>query len=167
MQLNKKSLEKLRELINEETQYRKGFELVNFFNDLGSNDIYGQGFPSRWQYTDDKLLKLNGTADLDKCIKILFAPINYIGQYEKLDDHIKDFNQFIAFDKWQVIRNNAEITFKRADSVKIDSTETKTEIGENDFLGHEFKDVIIDSIGLDSTITSILNFLHMEEIQLG
>jgi hypothetical protein len=59
--LSKKVLEKLRLLINEETQYRKGFELVEFFNRLGFNDSYGNGFPSRWIYTDSKLEIINGT----------------------------------------------------------------------------------------------------------
>lgn len=66
MNLSKKSLEKLRELINEETEYRSGPKLVKLFNSLGFNDQYGQGFPSRWMYTDQKLEVINNTARLDK-----------------------------------------------------------------------------------------------------
>ena len=164
MELSQKSLEKLRTLINEETEYRSGPNLVSFFNDLGFNDSYGQGFPSRWIYTDEKLKKLNGTADLDKCIKKLFAPINYIGRYDNLDSFIKDFNQYLAFDKWQVVRNNAEITFKRADKIKIDNTETKAELREDDFLKREFEEINLDKIGLDGTITDVLN-LRFDEIK--
>ena len=43
MQLQQKTLEKLRILINEETEYRSGPKLVDFFNDLGSNDGYNRG----------------------------------------------------------------------------------------------------------------------------
>lgn len=164
MELSQKTLEKLRILINEETEYRSGPKLVSFFNDLGFNDKYGQGFPSRWVYTDEKLLKLNGTADLDKCIKKLFAPVNYIGRFGELDNFIKDFNQFLAFDKWQVVRNDAEINFKRADKIKIEQTEALPEINEVDFLKHEFNEVNIDAIRLDGTITNILN-LRFEEIK--
>ena len=39
-------------MINEKTMYRKGAELVRFFNQLGFNERYGNGFPSRWVYTD-------------------------------------------------------------------------------------------------------------------
>ena len=35
MILQTETLKKLRELINEETQYRKGYEIVAFFNELG------------------------------------------------------------------------------------------------------------------------------------
>ncbi len=39
--LQEKSLEKLRLLINEETEYRSGPQLVKFFNELGFTDVYG------------------------------------------------------------------------------------------------------------------------------
>lgn len=164
MELSTKSLEKLRNLINEETEYRSGPNLVSFFNDLGFKDSYGKGFPSRWIYTDEKLSKLNGTADLDKCIKKIFAPINYIGRFEELDKLLKDFNQYLAFDKWQVVRNDAEITFKRADKIKIAQTEPTTELREDEFLKHEFSDIKLELIELDGIITDVLK-LRFEEIK--
>lgn len=69
MILSEKTLEKLRVLINEDTEYRSGPKLVQFFNDLGFQDTYGQGFPSRWMYTDEKLNVINGSPQLDRCIK--------------------------------------------------------------------------------------------------
>lgn len=68
MKLNSKTLEKLRELINEETTYRSGSKLVEFFNKFGFEDEYGQGFPPRWQYTDERLNSINGTPSIEKCI---------------------------------------------------------------------------------------------------
>ena len=50
MILQEKTLQELRVLINETIKYRSGSELVKFFNKLGFNDVYGQGFPSRWAY---------------------------------------------------------------------------------------------------------------------
>ena len=52
MQLNQKTLKYLRELINEKIKYRSGPKLVEFFNAFGFNDTYGEGFPSRWWYTE-------------------------------------------------------------------------------------------------------------------
>ena len=77
MKLSPKTIQVLREIINEKSQYRSGPMLVEFFNDLGFHDVYGQGFPSRWAYTEEKLNELNGTATLDQCIKNVFAPVNY------------------------------------------------------------------------------------------
>lgn len=164
MELSQKSLEKLRNLINEETEYRSGPKLVSFFNDLGFKDSYGQGFPSRWMFTDEKLSRLNGTADIDRCIKKLFAPVNFIGHYEKLDGHIEDFNQYLAFDKWLVIRNDAEITFKRADKIKIEPTSVKTELKEDEFLKQEFSEIKLELLGLEEALTTILS-LRIEEIK--
>ncbi len=162
MILQDKTLEKLRLLINEETEYRSGPKLVNFFNDLGFNDSYGQGFPSRWMYTDEKLTRINGTPELDKCIKKLFAPVNFIGRFAELDNFIKEFNQFLAFDKWKVIRNEAEITFAKAD--KISFEDSSVGMKEDEFLKREFSEISLERIGLDGTVTEVLKF-RFEEIK--
>ena len=154
MILNSKTLEKLRLLINEETENRSGSKLVSFFNKLGFSDTYGQGFPSRWKYTDDRLEKLNGTPELDKCIKLLFAPVNFIGKYEILDKHINSFNEFLAFDDWKVVRTGKEISFTKADKINF---ETKKEVNEEDFINQEFDEVSIFELNLDGIISDILN----------
>jgi hypothetical protein len=164
MILQQKTLEKLRELINEETEYRKGHELVKFFNELGFNDTYGQGFPSRWIYTDEKLKSINGSPEIDKCIKKLFAPVNYISRFTELDGFINDFNQYLAFDSWKVVRDKTEIKFKKTGEIDFENTEQKSELKEDDFLNREFEGVKIELIGLDGTITEILN-LRFEEIK--
>jgi len=162
MILQKKTLEKLRDLINEETEYRSGPKLVSFFNELGFNDSYGQGFPSRWMYTDEKLAQINGTPELDKCIKKLFAPVNFINRFNELDNFIKEFNKFLAFDKWKIIRNEVEITFAKADKINFD--DNTGEIKEPEFLKREFSDISLESIGLDRFITETLEF-RFEEIK--
>ena len=162
MILQDKTLEKLRLLINEETDYRSGPKLVGFFNDLGFNDSYGQGFPSRWFYTDEKLKQINGTPELDKCIKKVFAPVNYIGRFAALDNFIKDFNQFLAFDKWKVVRKDAEIGFVKTD--KIIFEDAAGEMQEDEFLKREFNEISIEDIGLDLAVTAALKF-RFEEIK--
>ncbi len=162
MILQKKTLEKLRNLINEESEYRSGPKLVQFFKDLGFNDTYRQGFPSRRMYTDDKLSKINGTPELDKCIKNLFAPVNYIGRINELDNLIKDFNQYLAFDDWKIIRKGKEITFAKANEIDLEKTLIAND--EEDFLNKEFEEISIDKIGIDSVIADVLSF-RLEEIK--
>lgn len=162
MILQQKSLEKLRLLINEETQYRSGPQLVQFFNELGFHDNYGQGFPSRASYTDDRLARINGTPELDKCIRKLFAPVNFIGRIGELDGFIKEFNQYLAFDKWKIVRNREEITFNRLEHVEFD--ESSPAPNEDEFLKREFQEVSIESIGLDGIVTEILK-LRINEIE--
>ena len=47
MQLCKRTPGEMRNVINGDgtPDYRKGYQLVDFFNDLGFRDTYGQGFP--------------------------------------------------------------------------------------------------------------------------
>lgn len=162
MKINSKSIEKLRNLINEETEYRSGHKLVDFFNDLGFKDSYGQGFPSRWKYTDDKLNLINGTPELDKCIRKVFNPVNFIGRISELDKHIKDLNQFLAFDKWQVIRNETEITFQNTQKVVLN--DDNAEIKADDFIEKEFSEISLNELGLDGVVTDILSE-RFEEIK--
>jgi hypothetical protein len=162
MILQSKSLEKLRLLINEETQYRSGPQLVQFFNELGFNDTYGQGFPSRASYTDDRLARINGTSELDKCIKKLFSPVNFIGRIGNLDGFIKDINQYLAFDKWKIVRNREEINFVRLQHVEFD--ESSLAPNEDEFLKREFQEVSIESIGLEGPVTEILK-VRINEIE--
>ncbi len=155
--LSKKTLEKLRILINEETEYRSGPQLVSFFNSLGFNDVYGQGFPSRWQYTDDRLRQINGSPELDKCIRTLFNPANFIENFPSLDSHIDTFNKYLVFDKWKIIRNGIEIRFQRLEHVDIDEiTKTGKKTKINEFLQREYIDIAVANIGLESVLTSIL-----------
>ena len=160
-----KTLEKLRMIINgDKTEdYKSGSKLVDFFNRLGSNDTYGQGFPSRWYYTDCKLAEINGHPELDKCIKAVFAVNNYIGRIEYLDDLISDFNQYLVFDKWKVVRNNEKIKFEKVDKITIETNEKQLNISEKDFLKLIFE-TPIESIGLEYSLTEILN-LRMKEAE--
>lgn len=162
MHLNQKSIEKLRDLINEETEYRSGPKLIEFFNDLGFNESYGKGFPSRWMYTDERLKNINGKPEMDKCIRKVFNPVNFVGRISDLDKHIKELNQYLSFDKWQVVRNDAEITFRKTDKVIL--TNDKSVINADEFLEKEFKDVSIERLGLDSFVTEVLK-IRIEEIK--
>ncbi|WP_237783414.1 hypothetical protein [Alloprevotella tannerae] len=155
MFISQKTIEKLRELINEETEYRSGSKLVAFFNQYGFRDVYGNGFPSRWIYTEEKIRALNGTPELDRCIKDVFAPINFIGRFSELDSFIADFNQYLCFDGWNVIRKGSEITFSKATSVDIDKEKEKERTVNNteaDFLNAEFADISVESLPIDNYV---------------
>jgi len=158
MILNQKTLEKLRQLINEETEYRSGPKLVQFFNSLGFSDSYGQGFPSRWAYTDERLARLNGTPGIDQCIRTVFAPVNFVGQFDNLDRLLEEFNQYLAFDSWKVVREGADLRFARVDKNQAATHTAKLELNEEDqFLKREFSNLSIDALGLEGGLVDVLN----------
>ena len=164
MILNDTTLESLRDFINEKTVYRTGPELVKFFNSLGFNDTYHSGFPSRWQYTDEKLRKINGTPKIEKCIQMVFAPQNFIGDYKRLDQLINEFNQYLAFDDWKVLRDGKDIKFTEADQIDFSYPSEFDKDNEKLFLEKEFGEIHLEKLGLDDDITNIL-LLRIEEIK--
>ncbi|MGA7876550.1 MAG: hypothetical protein WCA08_12885 [Desulfoferrobacter sp.] len=130
---------------------------MRFFNNLGFNDSYGQGFPSRWMYTEDKLEKLNGSPELDKGIRDVLNPANFIGRINELDEHIGQFNKYLAFDKWKVTRNGADIGFSRLQKIEIDESHVQTVTsGEDEFLRREFSNVSVAKVGLEGVVSDIL-----------
>lgn len=166
MRLSKKTLEQLRIIINGDStsDYRTGSQLVAFFNELGFHDRYGQGFPSRWIYTDEKLQKINGTPELDKCLKNVFAVINYIGRIDELDKLIANFNQYLAFDKWKIIREDADIRFQKLDRIVVE-TPTKSVISEEEIFLKKSFEVNVDSLGLPSNVIDIIK-IRLKEVEI-
>lgn len=155
MVLSQKTLECLREMINERTEYRSGPKIIKFFNALGFNDAYSQGFPSRWMFTDDRLSKINGTPKIDECIKRVFAPINFVGRVAELDQLLNDFNQYLAFDKWRIEREGAELRFRRLDKIEVQEPPSPNQ-REDDFLQRDFSDVHFDGLGLEPSVLAVL-----------
>lgn len=163
MFLCEKSIEKLRIIINGDntTDYKSGPNLVSFFYKLGFDDYYGPGFPSRWIFTEHKLNEINGTNKLENCIKAIFAVNNYIGRIDYLDSLISEFNQYLAFDKLKVVRDNEKILIEKLDRIIISSDKEQSNISEKEFLQLEF-DKSLDDIGLNYNITEILKTRMVE-----
>jgi hypothetical protein len=158
---SKQIFRKIKKLDKRGNRVSLWLKIGRVFNDIGFKDSYGQGFPSRWKYTDDRLTKINGTPELDKCIKKLFAPINFIGRFSDLDRLVAELNQFLVFDKWKVIRNQTEITFAKAEKLNF---EDANKIKEDEILNREFREISLDKLGLDGMITNVLGF-RFEEIK--
>lgn len=163
MILSHKTLECLRDMINEKTEYRSGPKLVQFFNQLGFRDSYGQGFPSRWVYTDERLQKINGSPLLDECIKKVFAPINFVGRLSELDKNLREFNGYLTFDKWRVVRNDADISFRRLEKIELNEGVVNSDL-ESGFLNREFSSISIGGLGLEGAVVEVLEH-RVKEIE--
>ena len=67
MKISNKITKQLGTLIAGDTStapYLSGPKLVDFYNECGFDDIYGEGFPSRWKYSTEKITESNGTPRL-------------------------------------------------------------------------------------------------------
>lgn len=161
MILSQNTLAILREMINEKTEYRKGSVLVKFFNQLGFSDTYGNGFPSRGYYTDEKLQRINGTPELDKCIKMVFSPFGFIGRVDVLRSCLDEFNEYLAFDGWKVEIKNTGVEIHRTSGPDIETklkkqTSVSGDVSEADFLKVEIEEIDIAQIPVEEVLKPVL-----------
>ena len=83
--------------------YKSGPNLVTLFNDLGLNGVYGQGFPSRWAFTEESIRKLNGKPELIMLIEMVFDPREYLDTEFKVEEAIEFINKYLSYEKHQVV----------------------------------------------------------------
>lgn len=86
--------------------YRSGPQLVRLFNDYGANDVYGQGFPSRWQYAEDKIRSLNGTKAIGSLLCQVLDPREFMDSEFKEEDAAQFINARLKYDGYEVVIDN-------------------------------------------------------------
>src|SRR5215475_4351381 len=77
MKISERTIKRLGEVItgdNALSPYRGGPKHVACFNEFGTNHRYGQGFPSRWNFTEDCIRRFNETPVLRKIILAAVDP---------------------------------------------------------------------------------------------
>lgn len=82
--------------------YKTGPELVDFFVNHGANDKYGEGFPSRWKYTEDKVREFNDSNELKKIIEEIVDPRNFIESEIDLKESVQKINEYLKYDGFEI-----------------------------------------------------------------
>jgi hypothetical protein len=106
MQISERSIKRIGEIITGDARlspYRSGPKLVGFFNELGGNDIYGQGFPARWKFAEDRIREQNGTSALKKIILSALDPRDFIDEDLDIQKAIKYMNDFLEYDGYEIV----------------------------------------------------------------
>ena len=85
--------------------YRSGPELVRFFNELGSNDVYGSGFPSRWYYAEGKIRELNDTPKLAKVFESILDPRDYLDTKFVIETVAQRLNEYLKYDGYELVKH--------------------------------------------------------------
>lgn len=81
MKLSERTINAIGEIVTGDKKlspYRSGQQLVRLFNEYGANDVYGQGFPSRWQYAEENLRSLNGTPAIGSVLCHVLDPREFM-----------------------------------------------------------------------------------------
>ena len=109
MKLSMRSLTALGKIITGDEQispYRSGPQLIRLFNEYGANDIYAQGFPSRWQYAEKKLVSLNNSSALTALIREVVDPREFMDTEFDINNAIEFLNKWFKYDGYEVLIND-------------------------------------------------------------
>ena len=93
--------------------------LVMLFNQFGSNDCYGQGFPSRWKFAEDKLRLMNGKAALRQMVNTIFDAREFIGKEQKPEKAAEHLNQYLKFDGYELVRDGEHFKVRETGAVAV------------------------------------------------
>lgn len=84
--------------------YRRGIDLVAFFNKLGFCDVYEEGFPTRRIYAQDKLKALNDKPKLKDVFREALDPRLWIDCHSgTVVEAAAKLNEIISFDGYEVM----------------------------------------------------------------
>jgi len=88
---------------NDLLPYKKGQELVDFFVEhLKVNDKYGPGFPSRWEYTVNKIREFNHSNHLKLIIEKSVEPHIFRDTNIKIIESIEKINEYLRDDGYEL-----------------------------------------------------------------
>jgi len=105
MKVSERSISALAKIVTGDSQispYRSGPVLVRLFNEFGGNDVYGQGFPSRWYYAEEKIRSINGSAHLPTLIRAILDPRDWLEFEKTRDEAVAYLNDYLRFDGFKV-----------------------------------------------------------------
>ncbi len=97
--------------------YKSGGKLVAFFNAYyHMDDVYRQGFPSRWAYVYDKLVGFINANRIDEFLNLILSKeylmreqsLSQIEAAEKAEMIWSEFNRIMQTDQYKITRNNGK-----------------------------------------------------------
>jgi hypothetical protein len=138
--------------------YRSGPDLIDFFHEFGSSDEYGQGFPSRWLYVENKLKEYNGTTLLKDIIEAALDPRVFLGTDFEPDEAVSYINEFLKYDGYVVRRVGKfyRVMKSQEDLVKVSMPFLPTGMPNYEFVREQIEkcEIKITSGDFDGAITN-------------
>jgi hypothetical protein len=128
MKIARNTLAELVQIVTGDTKispYRSGQILVRLFNEFGYNDFYEAGFPSRWKYTEERLLPLNGKPALRQLVDAVFDAREWIGKDFKPEIAAAHLNKFLKFDGYEIAQEGDHFKVREIGKV-ANPVESKT-----------------------------------------
>lgn len=111
MKISDYSVQKLGEFIAGDLEgwpYRRGLDLVDFFNKQGFRDVYGEGFGTRRVFAQQKVGELNGKPKLRDVIREMLDPRLWIDMSKNgvtVEAAVVQVNEILNYDGYEVVRD--------------------------------------------------------------
>jgi hypothetical protein len=108
MKISERSIAALAKIVTGDSKispYRSGPALVRLFNEFGANDVYSQGFPSRWSYAEEKIRGLNGSTAIDGLIREILDPRDWREFETPRDGAVAYLNDYLKHDGYEIVPN--------------------------------------------------------------
>ncbi|MBE9225687.1 hypothetical protein IQ264_09660 [Phormidium sp. LEGE 05292] len=122
MQISDKTISALAQVVTGDKKispYRSGSNLVDFFNQFGSADVYGQGFPSRRFYAEEKIKELNGNSKMARMICALLDERDFLETEFKVETAVDYLNEFLKYDGYIIIKNGYKYMISNIKNIPI------------------------------------------------
>lgn len=106
MKISQRSIAALVKIVTGDSKislYKSGPMLVRLFNEFGGNDVYGQGFPSRWYYAEEKIRSLNGSNALAGLIREVLDPRDWREFQMPRDAAVTYLNDYLKHDGYEIV----------------------------------------------------------------
>jgi len=142
--------------------YRSGPMLVDFFNKLGFEDSYGQGFPSRNYYSFENLKVLNKKGKINLVIKNMFDPLDYIEAGEEtLKKSIDHANKYLKFEDLKIEKKGKYYSLTKIATDFILTPDFNKEILNYDNIKEDFEKALQKcSTDIDGALTAACSTLE-------
>jgi len=144
--------------------YPSGPELIDFFNQFGFDEVYAQGFPSRWFYTETKLVELNGSEQFPLVVEQALDPRHYIGTKFNLNDAAQYLTEFLELDGFQLRKVGKTYVIQKVgvDTISFDHAFTESGKTNIDFINEQISKCTekMNSCDYDGAITNARSFLE-------
>lgn len=104
--------------------YKKGYELVTFFNQyFGYKDVYQQGFPSRWAYTYNMIVDLINKSQIDNFLSLILSKnfvmrdmqLNEAKSIEFINEILPRLNERLKQDQHIIVKKNDKYCLVKED----------------------------------------------------
>lgn len=108
--------------------YRSGPEIIEFFRPFGFDDKYSNGFGSRQPHVREKLLELNGTAQMKQVVEASVDPRHFIELDEVSDDDAAAYlNEYLVHDGYKLVRVRRRYRLRGASGSPVETGELSFE----------------------------------------